>query len=83
MNGKNHNIMTWIAAITIFMGSFIQQSNGQGSLTMSEQKFRTQVEKLKDLGFKNGKRNKKLVNLVNTLISTDGNVYKALQRLHF
>ena len=83
MNGKNYNIMIWIAVITILMGSFIQQSNCQGSLTTSEQNFRNQVEKLKDLGFKNGKRNKKLIDLVNILVSTDGNVYKALQRLHF
>ena len=83
MNSKNYKIVVWIVVITIWMSSFIQQSDGQGSLTTSDQEFRSQVEKLKDLGFKNGKKNKKLVDLVYTLVSTDGNVYKALQRFHF
>ena len=83
MNAKNYKIVVWISIFLILMSFLVEQSDGQGSLTTSEQKYRDQVEKLKNLGFKDGKRNNKLINLVYTLVSTDGNVYKALQRLHF
>ena len=83
MKRQQVKIVVYIAIISLVIAMLIQQSNAQGSLSTSEQKFRAQVEKLKDMGFKDGKRNKKLINLVYSLVSNDGNVYKALKQLHF
>ena len=83
MDTKQQKIVAWIAIVCIVMIFLVEQTEGQDSMSTSEQKFRQQVEKLKDMGFKNGKRNKKLIDLVYALISTNGNVYKALERLHF
>ena len=83
MKIQHHKIVVYIAIISLVIAMMIQQSEAQGSLSTSEQAFRAQVEQLKDMGFKNGKRNKKLINLVYSLISNDGNVYKALEQLHF
>ena len=83
MDTKQQKIVVLIAIVCIVMVFLVEQTEGQDSMSTSEQKFRQQVEKLKDMGFKNGKRNKKLIDLVYALISTNGNVYKALERLHF
>ena len=83
MKIQHLKIVVYIAIISLVIAMLIKQSDAQGSLSTSEQTFRAQVEKLKDMGFKDGKRNKKLINLVYSLVSNDGNVYKALKQLHF
>ena len=83
MKFQHIRILVYIAIISLLIAMLIQQSDAQGSLSTSEQSFRAQVEKLKEMGYKNGKRNKKLINLVYSLVSNDGNVYKALKQLHF
>ena len=83
MKFQHLRILVYIAIISLLIAMLIQQSDAQGSLSTSEQSFRAQVEKLKEMGYKNGKRNKKLINLVYSLVSNDGNVYKALKQLHF
>ena len=83
MKFQHLRILVYIAIISLLIAMLIQQSDAQGSLSTSKQKFRAQVEKLKDMGFKDGKRNKKLINLVYFLVSNNGNVYKALEQLHF
>jgi len=83
MKIQNLKIVVYIAIISLVIAMLIQQSDAQGSLSTTEETFRAQVEKLKDMGFKDGKRNKKLINLVYSLVLNDGNVYKALKRLHF
>ena len=84
MNVKIFRVTVILVVIGLLMIFHGQEVDAQGRLNgSSEQKFRAQVEKLKDMGFKNGNKNKPLINLVYALVSTKGNVYKAMQQFHF
>ena len=90
MKMQQYKIVVYIAIFSLVTAMLIQQpqamliySEGRlHTIHTLEEEFRTEVEKLKNMGFNNGEGNMKLIHLVYSLVSNDGNVEKALKHLH-